>query len=181
VYGSDVLLYHRYIRRGVVERWHLLGVWKDVESALDSIDPGAAPQHPLLILRCREDEESAGRDSEIRAYEAGIEAESAARREHDARSAAAFKKLHSGSDAGRELCDKWTSITRFMATVSDLIKSLYSDPIFRPIYDQMMNADTVPTKRKHLRSVIDWLMLNKGITFDLSGNVLIRKQVRLGK
>jgi hypothetical protein len=48
----------------------------------------------------------------------------------------------------------------------DVVDSLAIDPVFRPLYDRMMDAITVPLKRKLLHECLDWLWINKGIDIE---------------
>lgn len=163
---TRTLLFERTIRRGVIEPWHLTSTDRLLIDSLDQIPNDATPLHPLLILRRRIDQEDDERDFEIRAYESAIQAELEAYREHEAKSALAFRKLYDGkNEEGRTLTRKYTATMLYFKANRDLFESLKlaDDPVFRPLYDAMMDSTTIPTKRATLRKVLDWLRWKKGI------------------
>lgn len=134
--------------------------------SLDQIPNDATPLHPLLILRKRIDQEDRERDQEIRAYESAIQAELEAYREHEAKSALAFRKLYDGkNEEGRMLTRKYSATMAYFRANRELFESLElaNDATFRPLYDAMMDSITIPTKRASLRKVLDWLRWKKGI------------------
>lgn len=167
--GSEsirTLLFERTIRRGVTESWHLTSVDRCLIDSLDQIPNDATPLHPLLILRKRIESEDRERDSEIRAYESAIQAELEARREHESRSALAFRKLYDGkNEEGRMLTRKYSATMLYFKANRELFESLKlaDDSTFRTLYDAMMDSITIPTKRATLRKVLDWLRWKKGI------------------
>ena len=153
---AAVVLTVRYIRRGVEEPWHPFEAANTFKQALEYIDSGAVaccPEMQELIdlrERCRLEQEEKDR---LAQREKQLQDD--LRRKKKA-SSDAFERLME-SPTGREWAIKWNEVIRQLLCLEGMKVSLGENAQFVRLHAAVVDATTVPSKRKAIKICLAWL------------------------
>lgn len=175
---GDWFLFHRYIRRGVMERWHVVDVCATEDKAVRGIgtrplpipvDPRYAAYVEVELALVRE---VADFEAVAALERTNREREVAEWRQHRRASDLAFGKLLGSKDEeSRRLALQYNAtLTHLMQTRSELVKELEGDEEFRGLYQAVMDAERVPAKRKAVKEVLGWLWTRKRVKVKVGPN-----------
>lgn len=152
------ILEHRYVRRGVEEPWLSVATANRVEEALGEIDPyaTAVDQRLAAIQKGRADYAA----EQAQAAREQREKDDAAmdRRRQRVASQDAFDRLLRSKDA--EWAHAWNNTVR--ATATEDRRRLKEDAAFVRLHDAVIDAVTVPAKRKAIRAALAYLGQKEG-------------------
>lgn len=151
-FPADVLE-HRYIRRGVEEPWLPVALGNSTEGALQEIEAHAVAVDPRLeAIQKERANYAAEREREAR-EEREHEAAAADRKRQLTESRAAFRRLAAGKDA--EWATRWNEAVSSHS--EEERERLKGDPEFVRLHEAVMDAVTVPVKRKAIRAALAYL------------------------
>ena len=152
--NAEVVLLHRYIRRGKIESWAYFQTANTFDQALGYIDDKAIPlceelkkiQADRIAYRAecerKEKEENDRRIKEEEKYY------------HWQRSQKAFERLLESKDsvwAGR-----WNNTISLLQKKGNLA-DLQKDSLFMQLYNAVMDSETVPGKRKAIKNFLKYV------------------------
>lgn len=153
-YGRDwdeFMLLRRYVRRGTIEPWDLMGFYATKHAALLDIDPKVIPVDPHLMTIHREHEWARRVEQAKRAAESDAARAREAECTRRTAGSKAFEKLQrTGKPADVALCTRWNDFTSDPANIAR--RDLYAaDPAFMERYHAALYANRLPTKRKAIQ------------------------------
>jgi len=153
----------RYIRRGHEEDWQPFNAANSFKQALEYIDNAAIPLCPeLSALQVSRHEAKVAEEEKARAERKAkgvrLEAE-----ERTKRSQEAFSQLRDSKDG--KWANRWNVVVAEAQRKPKLFEGLEQSAKFRELHAAVINAMTVPTKRKAIRLALAWLAREHGITF----------------
>ena len=147
------VLEHRYIRRGAEEPWTPFDAASSFQEAIEDIDTHAAALHPALkkLQQGRQEyaEQQRHKEEEKREKEAAAEE----RAFHSRRSKDAFVRLLGTRD--RVLGEQWNAFNVKHGADQEYKDRMSKDPAFMAAYTAVLDAETVPAKRKAIKKFLN--------------------------
>lgn len=148
------VLEHRYIRRGLEEPWTPFEPANSFEQALACIGEATPCCEALRALQeLRKEEEDKRLAEAERIRKLALEEED--RAYHKRRAQAAFERLSESRDA--IWAERWHAFIARHAGDEEFKAKAERDPKFMALYQAAMEAETVPSKRKAIRLLLEYV------------------------